>query len=91
MWGSSKFVRTLRGRSNAHHILIEWSEKVRDQNRPLVWLHAASVGEALQAMVVLEALRERVSGLQVVFTFFSPFFALFTSFCPILTFFFFDQ
>ena len=72
MWGPSKFVRALRGRSDAHHILIEWGEKVRDQNRPLVWLHAASVGETLQAMVVLEALRERTSGLQVVFTFFSP-------------------
>jgi len=35
-------------------------------------VHAASVGEALQARSVLEAVRERVPELQVAFTFFSP-------------------
>ncbi len=45
---------------------------MRDPDRPVVWFHASSVGEALQARAVLEALRERTHGLQAVFTFFSP-------------------
>ena len=72
MWGSSKLSRGLRGRRKAHRILIEWGTGTRDPARPAVWLHASSVGEALQARAVLEALRERIPGLQALFTFFSP-------------------
>ncbi len=71
-WGSSKLARGLRGRRDAHRVLIEWGTEARDATRPVVWLHASSVGEALQAKAVLEALRQRVPDLQVVFTFFSP-------------------
>ena len=70
--GSSKLARGLRGRRDAHRVLIAWGEGARDPNRPVIWLHAASVGEALQAEAVLGALRERASDLQAVFTFFSP-------------------
>ena len=72
MWGSSKLSHGLRGRRDAHNILIEWGESVRDPDQPVVWIHASSVGEALQAKAVLDALRERLPDLQVVFTFFSP-------------------
>ena len=72
MWGSSKLSRGLRGRRDADRILIEWGHRVRDPARPTVWLHASSVGEALQGRAVLEALSERIPDLQVVFTFFSP-------------------
>ena len=41
-------------------------------DRPVVWVHASSVGESIQARAVIDVLRERMNGLQVVFTFFSP-------------------
>ena len=72
MWGSSKLSRGLRGRRRALRTLVEWGDSKRDPARPVVWLHASSVGEALQAKAVLEALRERTPDLQAVFTFFSP-------------------
>ncbi len=70
--GSSKLSRGLRGRRRAHGELIDWGRTKRDADRPVVWLHASSVGEALQARVVLDALRERRPEVQAVFTFFSP-------------------
>lgn len=45
---------------------------VRDSSKPLVWLHAPSVGEGLQARPVAHALRERYPDLQLAYTFFSP-------------------
>jgi len=45
---------------------------VRDTAKPLVWLHAPSVGEGLQARPVAHALRERHPELQLAYTFFSP-------------------
>ncbi len=41
-------------------------------DRPVLWVHASSVGESLQARAVVDVLRNRMPGLQVVFTFFSP-------------------
>lgn len=70
--GSSKLARGLRGRRRAHGELIDWGRTKRDADRPVVWLHASSVGEALQARAVLDALRGRRPGVQAVFTFFSP-------------------
>ena len=72
MWGSSKLALGLRGRRDAHRTLVDWGLHRRDSNRPVVWFHASSVGEGLQAKVVLEALKTRSPDLQVVFTFFSP-------------------
>ncbi len=71
-WGSSKLARGLRGRRGAHRTLVEWGETRRDPSRRAVWLHASSVGEALQGQTVLEALEARIPALQTVFTFFSP-------------------
>ncbi len=45
---------------------------MRDPSRPLVWLHAPSVGEGLQARPVAHALRERHPELQLAYTFYSP-------------------
>ena len=70
--GTSKLSRGLRGRKDAHERLAEWGRSSRDPARPTAWVHASSVGEALQARSVLEAVRERVPGVQVAFTFFSP-------------------
>lgn len=45
---------------------------VRDVQRPLVWLHAPSVGEGLQARPVAHALRTAHPEVQLAYTFYSP-------------------
>lgn len=45
---------------------------VRDTNRPLVWMHAPSVGEGLQARPVAHALRAQHPEVQLAYTFYSP-------------------
>ncbi len=44
----------------------------RDRSRPLLWIHAASLGEARQAEAVLEELRRGHPGWQIAWTWFSP-------------------
>jgi 3-deoxy-D-manno-octulosonic-acid transferase len=63
--------RAHAGRLNAPARLAEWAEAHRDPLRPLVWIHAASVGEGLQAREVLTALRKRRPDLQAIATRFS--------------------
>lgn len=70
--GPSKLARGVRARREAAGHLIEWAGAERDQARPLVWFHAPSVGEGLQARVVLETLLGAREDVQSVFTFFSP-------------------
>jgi 3-deoxy-D-manno-octulosonic-acid transferase len=61
-----------QGRRGALERLLEWSRRNRDPSRPLVWFHAASVGEGLQAeSVILELIRRR-PGCQRIYTHFSP-------------------
>lgn len=70
--GESKLARGVAGRRGAAGRIREWAREHREPKRPGVWIHAPSVGEGLQARVVLEALEERVPGLQSLFTHFSP-------------------
>jgi 3-deoxy-D-manno-octulosonic-acid transferase len=44
----------------------------RAPGRPLLWMHAPSVGEGLQARPVLEIARERAREWQLAYTYFSP-------------------
>src|SRR4051812_20794559 len=44
----------------------------RDPARPLLWMHAPSVGEGLQARPVLELVRARRPEVQLAYTYFSP-------------------
>jgi 3-deoxy-D-manno-octulosonic-acid transferase len=67
-----KIRRGLEGRRGALHTLATWAAGERDASRPLLWLHAPSVGEALMAGAILDAARERLPELQIAFTFFSP-------------------
>lgn len=70
--GESKVARGIAGRRAAHERLAAWGRRHRDPDRPLVWFHAPSVGEGLQARAVIRALRQELPGLQVAYTFFSP-------------------
>jgi 3-deoxy-D-manno-octulosonic-acid transferase len=70
--GEGKVARGVRGRRGVVARLEAWAAEGRDPRRPLVWFHAPSVGEGLQARAVIEALRERRPEVQVAYTFFSP-------------------
>ena len=69
---SSKLGTSVRGRANVVQRIAQWATDHRDGNRPLAWLHAASVGEGLHAKPVIEALRIRYPEWQFAYTFFSP-------------------
>lgn len=59
-----------RGQALAH--LEAWARDARDPGRPLVWLHAPSVGEALMAQAIAQALRGVMPDAQLALTIFSP-------------------
>lgn len=64
--------RAIQGRKDAGDQLLDWARWNRDQERPLAWFHASSVGEGLQAQSVLAALRRLRPDAQIVYTHFSP-------------------
>ncbi len=68
----SKLWRSLRARRGLVSRLVRRTLQVRDGARPLVWLHAPSVGEGLQARPVAHALRAANPHLQLAYTYFSP-------------------
>ena len=68
----SKVFRALRARRGIRDRFRAWGELHRDQSRPLLWMHAPSVGEGLQARPVLELMRRRHPDIQLAYTHFSP-------------------
>ncbi len=68
----SKVVRALRARRGIRDRYRAWGESQRDPLRPLLWMHAPSVGEGLQARPVLELVRRRHPEIQLAYTHFSP-------------------
>jgi 3-deoxy-D-manno-octulosonic-acid transferase len=70
--GESKLSRTLRARRGLGKRYDEWAVRHRDRDRPLLWMHAPSVGEGLQARPVLERLRATRPEVQLAYTHFSP-------------------
>ena len=70
--GGSKLIRTLRARRGLAARYHAWAVAHRDLARPLLWIHAPSVGEGLQARPVLERLRQTHPHLQLAYTHFSP-------------------
>lgn len=64
--------RGLAGMLGAADRLVEWSRRERDSSRGLVWFHAPSVGEGLQARAVIQAVRRLRPELQLIYTYFSP-------------------
>jgi 3-deoxy-D-manno-octulosonic-acid transferase len=61
-----------RGRREAGGRLNAWGRTRRDRTRPLVWFHASSAGEGLQAESVLLELRRIRPDCQFAYTHFSP-------------------
>lgn len=70
--GDGKLARGIRGRADVVQRMETWARAHRDPARPLVWFHAPSVGEGLQARAVLQAFRARRPDAQVAYTYFSP-------------------
>ena len=69
---SAKLAAGHRGRRDAGRRLAAWASRSRDHSRPLVWLHASSVGEGLQAESVLLELRRAHPEAQYLYTPYSP-------------------
>jgi 3-deoxy-D-manno-octulosonic-acid transferase len=68
MAGKAKAQRWVQGRRN-------WAFRMREAaigNHPVVWIHAASLGEFEQGRPVLEAIRATWPGYKILLTFFSP-------------------
>ena len=70
--GNTKIVRSIRARRGVADRIATWARTHRDPSRPLLWVHAPSVGEGLQARPVLERLRARHPDVQVAYTHYSP-------------------
>ena len=68
--GGGKLRRSLAARRGVSRRFSSWTG--RDPRRPLLWMHAPSVGEGLQARPVLAALRAAHPELQLAYTYFSP-------------------
>ena len=64
--------RALRARRGIRERYAAWGRAHRDPARALLWMHAPSVGEGLQARPVLELARARRPELQLAYTHFSP-------------------
>lgn len=70
--GDGKLRRTFAARAGVVERWEAWARTARDPARPLVWFHAPSVGEGLQARPVMDLIRARQPDWQVVYSHFSP-------------------
>lgn len=67
-----KIERGAAARNGVVTRLASWAQAHREPDRPLLWLHAPSVGEGLQAEAVLREIRLRQPRWQILYTHFSP-------------------
>lgn len=70
--GGGKVRRSFSARRGVLARFATWGQEFRDRSRPLIWFHAPSVGEGLQAKPILDALRARHPQAQLAYTWFSP-------------------
>ena len=68
----SKFFKAMSARRGLLARYEQWAASSRDESRPLLWVHAPSVGEGLQALPVIQRFRSNHPDTQLVYTFFSP-------------------
>jgi 3-deoxy-D-manno-octulosonic-acid transferase len=67
-----KLLTSLHARRGIRARYAAWGHQARDRSRPLLWVHAPSVGEGLQARPVIARLRRHRPDLQLAYTFYSP-------------------
>lgn len=67
-----KVALAIRARRRIRHRYASWARSYRDRARPLLWVHAPSVGEGLMARPILALMRQRHPDVQLAYTFFSP-------------------
>jgi 3-deoxy-D-manno-octulosonic-acid transferase len=70
--GESKVLQALAARRGIRARYASWARTGRDSRRPLLWLHAPSVGEGLQARPVLDLARRERPDVQLAYTHYSP-------------------
>jgi 3-deoxy-D-manno-octulosonic-acid transferase len=70
--GRPKLRTGLAARAGGRERMTAWARAHRDPARPLLWMHAPSVGEGLQAEAVLSLLHARHADWQIAYTHFSP-------------------
>ncbi|HZF67291.1 MAG TPA: glycosyltransferase N-terminal domain-containing protein [Gemmatirosa sp.] len=70
--GEGKLARAVHARRGVRARFAAWAAAHREAARPLLWVHAPSVGEGLQARPVLEWARRARPDVQCVYTFYSP-------------------
>jgi 3-deoxy-D-manno-octulosonic-acid transferase len=68
----TKLLRALRARRGIRARYATWARADRVAARAMLWMHAPSVGEGLQARPVLQLARRERPDLQLAYTFFSP-------------------
>ena len=68
----AKAAIALRARHGVRRRYEQWGAAHRDRVRPLLWVHASSVGEGLMARPVLAMAKSRRPDMQQAYTFFSP-------------------
>ncbi len=66
------FSPKLRQFTTGRKKVLPYLEQHRDPSKPLIWMHAASLGEFEQGAPVLEKLVQQYPGHQFLITFFSP-------------------
>ena len=70
--GEGKLARTLAARRALLDRYRDFARSGRDPSRPLLWMHAPSVGEGLQALPVLQRIAAQRPDVQRAYTHFSP-------------------
>jgi 3-deoxy-D-manno-octulosonic-acid transferase len=70
--GDGKLAQSVNGRRGLLDRYRSFAREKRDRTRPLVWFHAPSVGEGLQATPVMARLRAAHPAWQMAYTHFSP-------------------
>ena len=68
----SKTVIAIRARRGIRDRYAAWASANRDPARPLLWMHAPSVGEGHMARPILTLMRAKHPEAQLAYTFFSP-------------------
>ena len=68
----SKVLKAMNARRGIVERYHKWALSGRDPSRRLLWIHAPSVGEGLQALPVIQRYRANHPDTQLVYTFFSP-------------------